>query len=526
VSAVDRRERSRGGFLIVATVALLLATHTTSSASEESERITAGGLVEFHDGRYDDALATLDRAVEADADDAEALYYRGLTHGRLGRYDAAAADLQRALEISPDMDRAALELGYALYRTEQYAAAERWLEQAQRTEELAGRASLLLGIVQLRLDKHDDARRNLARAEAAAPALVVPARYYRGVASYRQGEWQRAEDHFDFVRAEAAGTDMARQADTYLAELDASKGRSYQLYGTLGFEYDSNVPLLSSDGQTRRNTRTLFGFNDSRDDGRNTLTTGIWYVPVQKEKLQVSMNYEFFQSLHYDLNNFNIQNHRTRVGLASSTERMVYGLSGEYDFYLQETNRFLGEVRLVPWVRFPLDPYGETELYYRMRHRDYLKSGFHKLDGWNHALGLRHTYYFGAAGAWLSGGYRFDHEEPESDRSVAQQFGYDGHQAELTFGWQLPFEILGESTYTYRFEDYDGASSGREDNEQFLSITLRRRINDFLSITGGYYGRVNQSDDNRAPAPGDPLPLRDPFEYDQHIGQVALEARY
>ena len=52
--------------------------------------------------RFDEALASYDRALALWPDDAEALTNRGVTLNTLGRFDEALANYSRALELEPD----------------------------------------------------------------------------------------------------------------------------------------------------------------------------------------------------------------------------------------------------------------------------------------------------------------------------------------------------------------------------------------------------------------------------------------
>jgi tetratricopeptide (TPR) repeat protein len=54
-------------------------------------------------GRYDEALANLNRAIELDPEDARAIGSRGQTYRLMGRYDEALADFNRAIELDPDL---------------------------------------------------------------------------------------------------------------------------------------------------------------------------------------------------------------------------------------------------------------------------------------------------------------------------------------------------------------------------------------------------------------------------------------
>jgi len=55
-------------------------------------------------GRYDEALADLNRAIELDADQDWAIASRGETYQAIERYDEALADLNRAIELYPGHD--------------------------------------------------------------------------------------------------------------------------------------------------------------------------------------------------------------------------------------------------------------------------------------------------------------------------------------------------------------------------------------------------------------------------------------
>jgi len=53
-------------------------------------------------GRYEEALADLDRAVELDPDNFITRVFRGAAYQNMGRYEEALADLDRAIELGPD----------------------------------------------------------------------------------------------------------------------------------------------------------------------------------------------------------------------------------------------------------------------------------------------------------------------------------------------------------------------------------------------------------------------------------------
>jgi tetratricopeptide (TPR) repeat protein len=228
-------------------IAVLLLAGGEARASDQSKRLASRGLVDFHAGRYAKALELFDQAVAADSQDARALYYRAMTRERLDDVNGAIGDLRAALTAEPDFDEAALELGVALVQTGQYQEATPPLEQARHLADQDGQASLFLGIAQLRLDQTAAALVNFERA-AKDPKWTRAARYYQGVATYRLGDWDQADQHFSAVASESPNSDMGREAAAFLAKIHQGEVANYQLYGAVGFQYDSNVVLAPSSG--------------------------------------------------------------------------------------------------------------------------------------------------------------------------------------------------------------------------------------------------------------------------------------
>lgn len=102
----------------------------------------------------------------------------------------------------------------------------------------------------------------------------------------------------------------------------------------------------------------------------------------------------------------------------------------------------------------------------------------------------------------------------------AKGYGYTGNQVSLGASARLPFDVFGDGTVAYRYEDFDSESaqftaSGhrRHDNEVILVLALRRPLWQNTAIVAGYFGDFNDS--NNAS-----------FDYDRHVVSLTMEARY
>lgn len=507
------RMRPRQHFLVdLAVVGLFVLVGWTSvvAASEQSEKLYSSGLVEFHAGRYQQALQLFDQAVKADPKDVYARYYRGVTRGRLQDFTGAIEDLRSVLEAKPDLTQGCLELGVALVQTQQYREAIPWLARAQQVAALDGEASFFLGLAQLQLGDLDQAAKNFARAAAADPAVAVSASYYQGVIAYQRGDWSAAENHFRSVVSASPDSEIGGEASAFLARgrgAGVPAAAIYTLFGSVGLQYDSNVQLAPSDEQIK--TQQNIG---RQSDGRVTLTAGGAFMPWRGERGSLTVGYEFFQSLHFDLHQFNLQDHRPIIQLAFDLDALQLGVQGRYDYYLQETGSFLQQVMVVPWLSVPESEFGRSEVVVQTRYRDFFQSPLKPvLDGFDYGPLLRQYVYLGSPNRYIFGGFRYDHETPQYNSG--NRFEYDGYEGNAGFGVDLPAEIIARLEYAFRHEDYAAASGGRRDQESLLGVALEKSLTEHFNVTLAYFGDYNNSN-------------QEAFNYSRNVVSVAVGVRY
>jgi hypothetical protein len=165
-------------------------------------------------------------------------------------------------------------------------------------------------------------------------------------------------------------------------------------------------------------------------------------------------------------------------------------------------------------VRYTNGRWGDTDLYYRFRFRDFDGDHFgtdvdEVRGGTNNAVGLRHTVQLGAPARFASVEYRYDRDD--ADQDGGEVFDYDGHLARLTLGCALPAHLQALAGYAYKREIYD--SEDRRDNEHYFTVELQRPFGEYFTLVGSYRGTVNDSNEEL-------------FEYDRHIVGVVLEVAY
>lgn len=485
---------------------LLAVAPAGMSAAENAQTLYSRGLARFHIQQYSEALALFEQAVAVDPQDPYARYYRAVTYLQLQRLPEAITDLRTVLAARPDITQAQLEMGVALVQAEQFGEAISYLERAQQVlPAQTARAAFFLGVAHLRLGQYDAARGDFERA-ASDPELRPSARYYEGVLDYIAQRWPQAQASFEYVIATRPGTEIGGEAHHFLDRMGARQTTPYHLYGTAGLEYDSNVVIAPLDEAAKLRQGV-----SKQSDGRVILGAGGAGVLWRNNWAQLSLGYDFFQSLQFDLHDFNLQDHRPSVQFAGKQGPFRFGLFARYDFYLLGNQRFLQQGTGVPFVSYDEGDVGRTELFLRLRRRDFLRQPYSGvLDSWNYAPGLRQVFNLGTPQRTISIGYRFDRDDTLFAGGDA--FAYDGHEIDVGLSWAIGDPYSLDFAYAFRYEDYAPASGGRVDRVHLPIAAFRWNINDRWGMTLAYLGTWNDSN-------------RVDFDYERHIASLSIAVR-
>lgn len=512
------RDTARFPAAAIVLVAIALASPAPAAASDRSELLYSRGIVALHEDRPEEALALFERAVAADDADGHAWYYLALAKARLDRDAEAVADFRRAIELLPDEPAVAYDLGLALSDAGEYAEATGYLRRAAADPAFRARASMVLGLAELRLGNLAAADEAFVQA-GADPSLAARARFYRGVTAFRRGAFAAAETHFEAVTATTADTAIARESRAYLERLrTGAAARDYELHAEAGLQYDSNV-CLAPDGGCEFIAEE--GTVDEAD-GRAVLSAGGRYLLWRSTDVAVSTGYDFFQSLHFDLGEFDLQNHRPDLQLTWRRGRVRAGVVARYDFFLRDSDSFLHEINAVPWAAFEQGAFGRTEVHYRMRDREFVEATFEPRSGFNHAFAARQVLPLAAVpGSHVALGLRYDLEDPSSGSADAQRFAYNGFEVNGEGRWLGPRAMSVVLGYAFRYENYDDVSAdfvadfeAREDFEHLIRAEWEMPVWRFVALRTGYYGTFNDSSQPEE------------FDYQRHVVAASVALRY
>jgi hypothetical protein len=220
------------------------------------------------------------------------------------------------------------------------------------------------------------------------------------------------------------------------------------------------------------------------------------------------------QSVHFDLSEYDLQTHRVRADVQSAPRWYQFGLAGWYEFDMLNYQSYFQDGVALPWVSFYEGQAAATQLYYRLRGRDYFRGPFDPfLDALNNAIGGRQVFLLGAADRDVSFGYQFDSENPFS--SDGDDFEYLGHQFDVLFHVGILGWVDASAGYQFRYETYEEENSrnasgfARRDRQSQWLIELDKPLTPYLSVAAWYIGTINGSN-------------TDEFRYDRHVVSLGV----
>jgi len=354
--------------------------------------------------------------------------------------------------------------------------------------------------------RYTDALNAFSRA-VEADAADADAQYGLGLALAKLERWEEAEAAFaraatlrpGFTEA-AQARDLARQhigrgletqeATEVAGAAPTVPRKRWEIHATTGFQYDGNV-VLAPRGHAR-------GGVDDRGDEAFILAGGARYDVVDRENALLRLEYDLYQTLHLDIDDFDFRSHRVRATGSGAVRPWLWvGAQGGYDHFTLGPHSYLSEPFTMPFVSYVGGNWGVTQLSWRHSWDTYLSNPFHEVrDGRTDQLALSQTFYLGDARA-LTFGYTWGEEDP--DRRVGNDWELIFHQGWVDYTFPLWWAVQADLMYLYRYDDYTkrnsfvGFRKTRSDNEHHMYASLQRPITEHLSTSLVYFGTVNPS---------------------------------
>lgn len=364
--------------------------------------------------------------------------------------------------------------------------------------------------------RFEEARELFGKAVAADPTDAM-GQHALGLTFLALERWGDAADAFeralalrpDFEEARR-GLAVARAEAAEVRRRRADRPKRWEVHALTGVQYDSNVTVAPRGNPVP-------GIGD-RDDVAFAFGAGGRYDPLVRADALLRLEYDLYQTLHPDIDDFDFRAHRMRGTVSYSLLPALWaGIQGGYNHYTLGDHSYLSEPFVLPFASVLEDGWGMLQLTYRYGDQTFLGPPFHDLrDGSLHTAGIDQTFYLGG-GRSLSIGYQFEEENP--DRRIGKDYQFRSNGGFVGGAFPAWWRTVVDLTYLYRYDDYTNRNSfagfrkTRQDNGHFMSAGVTRPITEHVSAVVAYYATVNTSN----------IPL---FDYRRHVVSGMLQVTY
>ena len=396
-------------FRIFSIVLLLAMILPPGINAEDYELYIAMGIQRLSEGKTEDAIALLEKALQIAPENTEASYYAAIAYSRAGRYKEAEALFSEAMQADGNAVTPYLELGNVYYMTSRCDKAEEFLSRF------------------INLSDNPDLQKYAA-------GLI-----------------------------ETCGK--------------AREGRPFRLSVTTGYQYDNNVILEPSNPTDSEEDKKA----DSRALVYITSGASLW----EKGAVKLKVDYNFYQSLHSQLDDYDLHYHKIRPLMEiylSDMFRPSAGYSLEYivlggDRY-SRVSTYFGKFAT------QLNRELSVEAVYEYKDEKYLYSDSFQTNpsrtGFQNTMGIRQIYNLGN----LSGEI---YSIGDFKRAEKKYWAFNGYRtgAEVDYEIISPLSVIisGEVNIRHYRDDFPGFQKKRFDKMHQFSLMLTYMISERVAVS-------------------------------------------
>jgi len=365
------------------------------------------GINDYEQENYEEAIESLLNALKETPSSPEAAYYTGLTYKELLEYSSAKTYLAKTLSLKPSMTEAYVPLAETLYSLGETAEAEKYLKKAKSKGIKSGEASYLMGLILLDRGKKEEASREFQKAVSLSPGSE---------AALLSGKALNTIGYKESLLALSVG---------------------------YTFQYDDNVILKPSDD--------VSGIPSDEKDTRHIITAGGDYSTSWGD-LGLRAGYSFYQSLHQDLDNMDVQAHSLLLIPSFELNKgKIHFITG-YDYYLLDSEKYLKAITAKPSWTFSTEGGKGINLFAGAIIKDFLQTPGSKeeeRDGTNINGGLGILFPFNADRSYVKVAYTYDNEDTDGDN-----WDYSGHRGRVSLSHPLAQALELSLGAGYYAQDY------------------------------------------------------------------------
>ncbi|MBU1767550.1 MAG: tetratricopeptide repeat protein, partial [Candidatus Omnitrophica bacterium] len=334
----------------------------SADSSLEADKELNAGILLLKVGDYDEALEKFLKVLDVDPINAEAYYYLGMTYSQMEDFYKAISYYQKALILNPQLTKIHFQLGVAYYQLKQYANALESLSQAEKYSPEDAMVYYYQASTYYGMKRYYKAVAPFKKVRELDPALTVLSYYWQGVSLFHQGLYNEAQFNLYQVKRLSSDSQLGKSADEFLRAIE-KQTKPLSLKASLGVEYDDNVTLQSADDDAS----TVSDKEDERAVVNLKLAHRTFVEPGE-----IGISYSFYQSMHQDLTEYNVQGHTGSLYFASNLRPFQPSVQYSYDYYFVDNDEYLAKHTLTPSLNISVFSPNITQVYFQYENLNYL----------------------------------------------------------------------------------------------------------------------------------------------------------
>jgi tetratricopeptide (TPR) repeat protein len=424
-------------FATAVLAALLLvppAAFPAAAQTTEADVFVSQAVIELDDRRYEDAIRSLQRALQIEPEHLEALYYMGVAHLALKRPAEGVTFLERARTKAPGDSAIAFQLGLAYFALGRYDQAEPLLEEVFRSQpELEG-LGYYVGFIRHRKKDYRGALRAFRASRSSDPEIQQLTRAYTGLTLAALGQPAQAVAEVEQALRLAPASRLTGPVERLRDAVVAERGRARRFSAELrvGVFYDDNVRVLPDGTATDPLAAAIREQAGKRPDSVGEIFGArAEYAWLRTPDWESSLGYSFFLSYYNDLPSFNVTDHLATATLihktALGTMPAQAGLQYAFNLIFLDDDEFVRRNTATGYTSLAESDRHLTQLLGRYQHKDYSDPlpvpPEESRDGENWMLGAQHFLRFAEDRHFVKVGYQLDYDDTEGSN-----YEYRGHR--------------------------------------------------------------------------------------------------
>lgn len=532
------------GYCSLATLLLIIFSFPLTLPAEQSAlNYFVDGVEAYDSGNYEQAIPSIQKAIELDPLNLEFQYYLGLSYSALNRNEEAIEVFGSIVEKEPvKFKKVYFEIAALYAKEKRYQEALDTLTLVEEISPDDPRIFLEKGYVYKNLEDYDKAVESFNKAKDLDPELTQVVYYNIAVVYFETEQFDRAEQ--EFVKAidvnpETAVAENARQSINNV-KLAKRARKPWNLSASVGWSYDDNV-LLQALEQAGVMDQITGEVQNKSDDFQTLLVTG-GYKFINRKDFEAGAGYTLFCTGYYELVDNNLLGHipyiyaqlKEPIKFQSLRDlrfyaRIEYNFSYYYagarrndqdnGFYLTFGDNSHSEVRIhsiMPTITI-VEPYDlKSEITLNWQRKEY----FDKTSDARHYLGgIVQSYKLPDSERYPRVGYKYGYEHAK-DSTYSYQYheGLVGFSSPIYWGVKGDISLTHNRTYYQKNPDFSEEGE-RDDRQYILAISLSRTISERFQVLLSYNYTQNDSNVQKV---DEHNRLYDPYEFRKNTYSVMV----